>query len=141
LGTIAEIPHNLRGDLRIVRIEQRERKSGYVVLQLVPIIDPHLRRVFFGRGFVWRRPFKALRRHDLHPHALPDQNEIAGADEIATIEAFSGVIKSPGFTPAAKVAEVAMPIDDVTKIASARGSLDRAISMTSEEFPSPECWF
>ena len=73
----------LIGDVGIVGVDQREGLSGDKADErAMVLLEPHLRRIFFGRIFVGRRPVDALGRHDLHLHAVLDLVEDAGADQV-----------------------------------------------------------
>ena len=60
----------------------------------------HLRRIFFGRVLVRRRPIDALGGDYFHRHPALHFVERARQTRSFTCDALSGVMKSPGLTPA-----------------------------------------
>src|SRR5262249_10119716 len=69
-GTESGVPHDLRCDIGIVGIEQRERLSCYVSDQGTMIVgQANLSRIFFRRFPIWRRPTDAPAGDDFHRHS------------------------------------------------------------------------
>src|SRR5713226_10760362 len=67
------IPDDLHTDIGVVGVDQREGLTGDVSEQAAMVLgEPDLRRIFFGRVLVWRRPIDALSRDDMHLHPALD---------------------------------------------------------------------
>ncbi len=76
-----EVPHDLRGRIGIIGVDQWKRQAGDITLEIAIRSKGNLRRVLFGGGFVGRRPVEVAGRNYLHRHTLPDEGEVPGTDQ------------------------------------------------------------
>ena len=77
------VPHDLERDLRIVRVDLRERQAGDVVLDRAAVgRELDLAGVLLGRLLVRRVPLDLLVGDDRHRHAVLDAPLDARRDEV-----------------------------------------------------------
>ena len=92
------VPHDLRRDLRIVRVEDREGLTRDVVLQREPVGgELDLRRVLLRRLLVGLRPFDLLGGGDAHRPAVTDAPFETRRDELLRLVHVRGGDDVAGF--------------------------------------------
>ena len=77
-----EVPHDLGGGIRIVGVDEREGQARDVILEAAVGAERNLWRISLGRFLVGWRPLKMSSRNYFHRHALPDQDEVPGTDQV-----------------------------------------------------------
>src|ERR1700689_4874846 len=80
------VPYDLGRHVRIVRVDKRERLSGYIADDRAMILrERNLRRILFSRVLVRRRPIDADGRDDFHRHAVLHSIEHARRNQVPYI--------------------------------------------------------